>query len=395
MKNQMFHFISGYVRAEVKGSYTELFLDRCVHNNIPIWMVKRIDDETISCYFFLKDISKIRVLLRRTGCRLSFKQKFGLPFFIKKMYSRKGFVFGLLFSLFVIFFLSNMIWSIQIHGASPEVEHEVKQTLQKIGVKKRAFIFSLPSEQEIQQAVTESVDHLTWIGVKRLGTRYSFEVVEKKMPEEKEALDPRHLVAKKKAVIHKIFAEQGQAIVEERDYVKKGDILISGIVGTDEHEKVVPAKGSILGEVWYLSTATVPLKSTIITNTGNTLNKYYMKVGKITIPIWGFEKDSFSKKETITDRKPIYFLKWQLPISFQKEKILEIEHTERVLTEKQAKEVALEMTKKDLMRQLPNDAEIKGKKILHEKIDNGKVNVAIHYQVIEEVSTEQPIIRGD
>lgn len=391
----MFYFISGYVRAEVKGKHTELILDRCVQNNIPIWFVKRIDDETISCYFFLKDISQIRVLLRRTGCRLSFKQKIGLPFFLKKVYSRKGFILGLVCTLFTIFFLSNMIWSIHIHGASPEVEHEVKQKLHQIGVKKGAFIFSLPSEQEIQQTVTESNDNLTWIGVKRLGTRYSFEVVEKKIPEEKEALNPRHLVARKKAVIHKIFAEQGQAMVEDRDFVKKGDILISGIVGSDEQEKVMPAKGSVLGEVWYLSEVTVPLKSTIITNTGDTLNKYYIKLGKISIPIWGFEKDSFSKKEMITDMRPFYFLKWQLPISFQKDKIFEIEHSERVLSEKQAKELAFELTEKDLMRQLPSDAEIKGKKILHEKIGNGKVNVKIHYQVIEEIATEQPIIRGD
>lgn len=391
----MFHFISGYVKAEVKGKYTELFLDRCIQNNISIWIVKRVDDQTLSCYFFLKDISKIRVLLRRTGCRLHFKQRHGLPFFIKKINSRKGFVFGLMISLLIIFFFSNMIWSIQINGASAELEHNVKQTLNQIGVKKGAFILSLPGEQEIQQAVTEEIDNLTWIGVKRLGTRYSFEVVEKTFPKEQEALNPRHLIAKKKAVIHKVFAEQGQAMVKEKEYVRKGDILISGLVGEGDNQKVVPAKGKVLGEVWYLSKASVPLKSTIVTNTGNIQTKYFFNISKFTVPIWGFKKESFSEKETLVDEKPIYFLKWQLPISFMKKKILEVETKERVLSEKQAKDIAIQMTEKDIIREVPLDAEIKGKKILQEKVDNGKVNVTIHYQVIEEITTEQPIIRGD
>ncbi len=395
MKNKMFDFLAGYVRAEVKGKYPELFIDRCMKNGISIWQVRRIGDNAISCCFYAKDISKIRVLLRRTGCRLSFKQKYGIPFLIKKMHSRKGFIFGFIFSLFVIFFMSNMVWSIQIDGASPEVEHDVKQVLHNIGLKKGAFVFLLPSEQEIQQEVTESVDKLTWVGVKRLGTRYSFEVVEKKVPEEKEALNPRHLIAKKKAVVYKVFTEQGQAMVEERDYVQKGDLLISGIVGSKENEKIMPAKGSILGEVWYLSSASVPLESTVVTNTGNFMNHYYLKAGNFNIPIWGFKKNSFLKKETLTDMKPIYFLKWELPISFEKRKILEIEHKKRVLSEKEAKKLALEMTEKDVIRKVGEEAEIKGKKVLREKIDNGKVNITVHYQVIEEISTEQPIIRGD
>lgn len=395
MKNQWFHFILGYVKVEVKGKYTELFLRRCLEQHVSIWNVQRVDDLTISCYLLVKDIPKVRVLLRRTGCRLHFKQKFGIPFLLKKTYSRIGFLFGVFIGLFIVFFLSNVVWTIQIHGASPKLENEVKKTLHQIGVKKGAFILLLPSEQEIQQMLTERIDHLTWVGVTRLGTRYSFEVVEKKIPEESERLNPRHLIAKKKAVIHKVFVEQGKAMVEERDYVNKGDLLISGIIGNEKNEKIVPAKGQILGEVWYVSEASVPLRSTIVANTGRGMNKYYVKVSKLSIPIWGFQQDGFSKKETLIDTKPIYFLKWQLPLAFQKKKILEIEQSKRILTVEQAKKLAIELTEKDLKKQLPSDAEIKGKKILHEKIQNGKVNVAIHYQVIEEISQEQPIIRGD
>ncbi|MDQ7864118.1 hypothetical protein RCO48_32715 [Peribacillus frigoritolerans] len=35
------------------------------------------------------------------------------------------------------------------------------------------------------------------------------------------------------------------------------------------------------------------------------------------------------------------------------------------------------------------------KKILHESMENGKVKLSIHYQVIEDIAIGQPIIQGD
>nr|WP_165820785.1 sporulation protein YqfD [Pueribacillus theae] len=395
MKNRLFHSLRGYVKAEIKGKYTELFLNRCTEKNIPIWSVKRVDDETISCFFYTKDIKSIRKLMRRTGCRMYFKGRYGFPFFLKKVDARKGFVLGLLFCLFIIFLCSNIIWSIQIKGASPEVEHKVRQALHNVGVKKGAFIFFLPSEQEIQQTVTEQLENVTWMGVKRLGTQYSFDVVEKKIPKEKPALNPRNLVAKKKAVIHKVFVEQGQAKVKEKDYVQKGQILVSGYIGKDENTKVVPAKGKIFGEVWYISEASVPLKTIVVTNTGKAESKHIIQLGKLKIPVWGFNKKGFKEMEIINDEKPIYFLKWKLPIAYIKQTMLEIDNVTRSYTKKEAVKTAIELTKKDLLRKLSEDAEIKGNKILQQKYENGKVNVMIHYQVIEEISKEQPIIQGD
>jgi similar to stage IV sporulation protein len=39
--------------------------------------------------------------------------------------------------------------------------------------------------------------------------------------------------------------------------------------------------------------------------------------------------------------------------------------------------------------------EIVEEKILHESMENGKVKLSIHYQVIEDIAIGQPIIHGD
>ncbi|MFP3339352.1 sporulation protein YqfD, partial [Micrococcus sp. SIMBA_131] len=93
-----------------------------------------------------------------------------------------------------------MVWSITVNGATPEVEHKLKQVAEELGVKKGAFIFQLPSNQELQQEMTESLVEVTWVGVKRSGSTYHFEVVQKQLPEKQPALNARHIVADKKAI---------------------------------------------------------------------------------------------------------------------------------------------------------------------------------------------------
>ena len=395
LKNHWFDSLAGYISIEVHGKHVERFLNRCIEDGIPIWSIQRLNDNTLRCFLYARDVKRIRFHLKRTECKLRIKDKQGFPFFLKKIRTRVGLVIGLVFCLMVIFLLSNIVWSIQVTGASPEVEHKVRQAVKEIGVKRGNFIFFIPSTQEIQQKITEEMEEVTWVGVKRNGTLYSFDIVEKKLPEEKPALNPRHLVAKKKAVIHKMFVEQGQAVVQEKDVVQKGELLVSGFIGNENNIKAVPAKAQVLGEVWYLSEASVPLKTTIVTNTGRKQTKHMLQIGKLDMPFWGFKNESFQKREVIVDKKPLYFLKWKMPITYIRQSILEVDAVERTYSKEEAVEVAKEMARKALIRRVPRDAEIKGEKILHQSIENGKVNLKIHFQVIEEIAKEQPIIQGD
>ncbi len=77
-----------------------------------------------------------------------------------------------------------MVWNIDVEGASPQVEHELRQIVHEMGVKRGAFFFQLPNVERIQRDVTERIAGATWVGVRQKGTTYEFEVVEQKLPEE-------------------------------------------------------------------------------------------------------------------------------------------------------------------------------------------------------------------
>jgi similar to stage IV sporulation protein len=53
------------------------------------------------------------------------------------------------------------------------------------------------------------------------------------------------------------------------------------------------------------------------------------------------------------------------------------------------------MARLDIKNQLSEDAKIIGENVLHQSVDNGKVIVSIHFQVIENIATGEAIIQGE
>lgn len=395
MKNQWIKFVTGYYVIEVTGIGAERFINLCLRHNIYIWHVKRHGSAAITCYISREDIDHIHPFLEGTDWTLKLIGEYGLPGLYKKMLKNSGIVVGISLFLLVITLLSNMVWGIEIRGAKPETAHLLSRQLEEMGITKGKFTFLLPSPEEIQREITERLENVTWVGVQLNGTTYHFQVVEKKIAEKQKENGPGHLVATKKAIIHNLFVEKGQPQVKINDYVKPGQILVSGIIGKDKNTEIVAAKGEIFGETWYKSNVTVPLKTELSVYTGNQYKKYSIGLFGVNIPIWGFKQPSFTHFEVNESEPSLHFLKWKLPIRLKTSTILEKENVVRAYTEQQAIKAAIKSAKDDIVQILDEDAIMKEEKILHKSVKNGKVNVILHFTVIEEISAEQSIIQGD
>jgi similar to stage IV sporulation protein len=284
-----------------------------------------------------------------------------------------------------------MIWNINVIGANPKTEYELRKAALEIGVKKGKFIFLLPNVREVQRQLTEKMGNVTWIGVTHHGTSYRFEVVEKEIPKEKPITGPRHLVATKQAVIHSLFVEKGQPVVTVNDYVQKGTLLVSGYIGKEKKPELVSAKGEIFGEVWYETKVEIPLNTSFQTYTGKFENRHYVSLFGLDIPIYGFSDGEFQDKTETLNESPLYLAKWKMPVSYIKKEIRETDGIKRSYTKAEAIEVGKKMAKKELLKKLPEDAKIKGEKVWQQKVSNGKVKLTMLYQVIENIASEQPI----
>ncbi|MCH1624978.1 sporulation protein YqfD [Ferdinandcohnia quinoae] len=395
MKNHWTHFFGGSVKVAITGKGIERFINECVRRNIIVWEVRKQGSHTLSFSMYLKDISKIRPIVRKSDCKLRFIERKGLPFLIRKTVLNSGFLIGAVGFFVIIILLSNMVWGIKVDGAKPETEHLILKELKRMGIEKGKLQFFLEDVESIQRHLTDNINDITWIGVELNGTTYHLEVVEKNQPEPAEHLSPRNIIAKKNAIITRMFVEEGKPLVTEHDYVNKGDILVSGKIGKEGEEKLVPARGKIFGETWYKYTLEVHLSTKLNVFTGDSNHKHYLQFGDLALPIWGFKKNEYQEFETEKYKHNVKFFKWELPIAYSKKVIRESEEVERKYSVDQAIKEAVKDGRKKLENELDNDAEIIGEKVLRHSVKNGKVKVEIKYDVIENIVSTIPLVQGD
>lgn len=395
MKNQWIEYFGGIVTVKTSGQGIERLINLLTRNGIHVWRVKSHGNEAVTFNMKLTDVKKMRVVVRNSDCKIEFLRRTGLPFLRKRILKNSGFIVGALSCLIVIFLLSNMVWDIEIKGADPATEHKIRKELNEIGIKKGKLQLFVGNAESIQRKLTNSIEEITWVGVELIGTTYELQVVEKNEPDKPEYLSPRHLVAKKKAIIVDMFVEDGQPVVNVHDHVKPGQLLVSGIIGKEGQTKTIPAKGEIYGETWYMAKVELPLKSTFQVFNGNEKRKSYLKLGNWQIPIWGFGKVDYKKFETESNETKIRFLKWELPIAYINETIRESEQVTKIFSNDEAFDVAKIRARNTIKSSLTENDKIKGEKVLHKSVENGKVSISIHFQIIENIAEGQPIIQGD
>ncbi|MBM7645800.1 hypothetical protein JOD45_002019 [Scopulibacillus daqui] len=391
MKKNWNDKVYGHVRVSVAGRLTEQFINRCVREEITIWNIQRIDKTTITCCILLKDIKKIKPVLKATDCRIHFIERAGLPFLYKKLMSRSGIISGFILFFLALFFLSNIVWRIDINGADPKLEAEIKAILNKMDVHVGAFEFFLPSTEKIESELSSRLNKVTWLGVSKDGTTYHIDLVQKELPKKDKAPGPRHLVATKKAIIHKIFAEKGQPLVEQDQFVKPGQILISGLIGKESAPAPIAAKGKVIGETWYQSETTIPLQSNVKTYTGKTYTKRQLQLFGWNCPLWGLKKKPFKHYDREVTKKPVHFLFWDLPIAYKRIIYREDDENERKLTESQAIQEAKQASYKKLKSQLPLKSKVVSQNIDKRIIKNGKMKLYMHYIVYENIAKPEAI----
>jgi similar to stage IV sporulation protein len=391
MNNQWMEFLFGRVTVKVSGRGVERFLNSLTRNGLRIWNVKRHGAETITFRMRLRDALNIRHYARKSECKITFLQRSGLPFLIKRLLKNSGFLAGAAVFFLIILLLSNVIWGIEIKGAMPATEYQIRKELDKMGVKIGKVQFLVDNVEAIQRKLTDRISELTWVGVELKGTTYHLQVVEKNEPMKPEQLAPQNLIAKKKATIVKMFIENGQQLVNKNDFVEVGQVLVSGVIGKEGQTKVIAAKGEVWGQTWYKSHVELPLETDFNVFNGNVLQKHYISIGKLKIPVWGFGKIKFKKYETEVDERKVHFLKWELPISYVNKTIREREEIKRIYTDKQAEKIAVGLAKKEIKSHLDEDAIIKDAKILHKANGNGKVILDIHFKIIENIAVGKPI----
>ncbi len=384
--------LTGYIRINVEGFYIERFINICKQKGIFLWGMKREKASIMHANISIKDFRNIKEISKQTNCRIHIERKKGVPFFLDKYKKRKIFAIGLIVVLIIIIGASKFVWNIEIIGnekiTKQEMQEELKEQGLEVGTLKKDI-----NKNEIINTIRLKRNDISWIGINIRGTNVIVKIVEtEEKPQVVNNDEYCNIISNKDAIIEKVEATKGTAVVKEGDLVKKGNILIGGwMEGKYTGVRYVHGSGKITAKVWYSEREKVFLSEEKKEQTGNEEKRYQIKFNNFQINLYK-TLSKFKNYDTIyTDKKIKIFSDFYLPVSITECNNFEtIQKTEKH-TEEEAKNIAQKKAEDKLNEQITNSEDIKNKTV-NVVTTNEYVEVEVIYEVLENIGTEEKIV---
>lgn len=287
-----------------------------------------------------------------------------MVFLLHRYRKRTGFFGGVALCVVLIYILSLFIWDIGIQGGSkytPEAMlHFLKENNIHTGVQKKKV-----DCQEIEETIRLTYKDIGWVSAEIRGTRLIIKITETNMPAPaKIAIAPSHMVATKDAIIKKIITRSGTPVVREGDVVKKGDILVSGIVTImSDFEEVLRkeptvADADIRCSSYYDYKDAFSMTYTYKNYTKNEKKGYYITFFGKKLFLYN-PGNSYNMYDIIVDEKALHVTdSFYLPIQYGTITTREYVEEKRKFTEEEAVNRAKERLERYFNRLILNDVKI-------------------------------------
>ena len=289
MVNKVIRWLLGYVIFTASGKFPERLLNLSLINNI-ILINPKGEKEKLTACVSINDYRNLCRLRKKADVTLKVQKKIGLPFILHRNRKRKGLLFGGVIFLLITYWLSQCIWTVEIHGNRTMSICEVQNTLRECGIYTGAWknnIDVISAERKFALLT----DKVGWMSVNFIGCKAQVEISESYgKPEIIKQEVACNLKAKKSGQILKMNVAQGKNIVAVGDGVAKGQLLVSGIFTNEDDSttQFVHSSGEVLAGVQEKLQATVRQKN--------------------------IKETVFEQK----NRQVIRFLNFKIPLSYEK-----------------------------------------------------------------------------
>lgn len=223
--------MKGYLKIQITGYSPERFLNLCKNKAISVWGLES-KGNSYEMYITVKDFKKLKPILRKTKTKLRILERCGTPFFLYKYRKRKLFFCGIFLCLALVYTLSLFVWKIEITGNSTITDDVLMEYLELEKVYHGMKISKVDCEK-IGTNIRKNFDDIIWVSVSQEGTNIIIHVKENTDTFQVGQIEeeyPANIIATADGTITKIITRSGVPCVKVGDAVKKGDLLVSGIV---------------------------------------------------------------------------------------------------------------------------------------------------------------------
>ena len=241
-------WMKGYLLCCVNSGHWERFMNLCRHHRIELWNVE-IHKNHVMFQMFSKDYKALSLFVGKTHVIPHIMEKKGLPFLCGKAFQNWTFTFGLVLFFLVLRVLSLFVWQINYYGQREYTKETISKEVTQMGVYPGMLRRNLNCDS-IERTLRESYDNMSWVSAEETGCVLNIKIKEGNAQDKKgeEEEKPKHMTAPCDGVVKSIVTREGTPKVAQGAQVKKGDVLISGIVEVIGDDEAVVKRNSVSAE---------------------------------------------------------------------------------------------------------------------------------------------------
>lgn len=358
------------------------FLNYLIYNKIYYDSLNKYNE------YFVLDVSYDDYLYIRRRYKCHIVKYYGKKNIVNIYENNKYVLLSLIISFMLLFLLCNTIFDIKINSDDKDIVNIINDSLSDNGIDVYKRKVSFDKLNSIKNKILEdNKDTLEWIEIREKGCIYYIDVTPRvKSNNNVDNSLPSDIVAEKDGVIKHIVVHRGSKVIDNGDYVKKGDILISGnIIKNENVIDKVHSEGVIYAETWKTVNISIPFKR-IDYVYKKTINHYYLDIFGHKFTISGkYDSDNTINKKSIVLDKPYLFFKL-----YKEEKKI-YDYNEVILNKEEAYNEALNRSIDVINKKLSSDEYIISKKVLKKEVKRSKINLEVLFKVYEKIGVTSEI----
>ncbi len=232
------------------------------------WHMRRDTNGAIAFRLCGNECSTYLKICHSAGICVETGRMHGIPDLFGRYKGRWGIPAGILSAALIIWLSTTVVWSIEITGNKTLSDEQIRGILKECGFTEGVQFGSMDFEL-FQNYVLMTTDAISWIAVNMYGTTAQVEVRENNTGNRSTYPGAANIIAAEDGQIAEVRLKSGRASVTIHDVVRKGELLISGIMSVRDGElRYEYAEGEVIAQVNRQLVTEVPLNQETKVYTG-------------------------------------------------------------------------------------------------------------------------------
>lgn len=373
----------GYVTVRLRGPGLERLLNDAVNAGVLLLGVRRLTSDVVIVRLTVREFYHFRPLLTGSNVSVSILDRHGVPFLIRRFRLRLFLLVGLLLAVFIVLYLSNFVWFIEVSGNELLAVSTLKIAVEDQGLR-TGVAKSTVNPRQIESELLKRFADLTWVQVNIKGVKVDIQVAERAVVEAAYS-EAGHLYAKRDGVVTELLVLQGTPAVREGETVLKDDLLISGIYYDQWGRKQFgAAQGVVKARVWYQAIGEAPLVRWEPIKTGRSSRQYVLTIGPLRIPFGRSHSQETHLQSSQEWRLSLG--KAMVPIGLTRTEYEEVEYVPMHLSATEAERQAYNLAWESLLQQGVVDKNVlEEKTVVDYLVDADGIRVTVQVEVLEDI----------